>query len=247
MRLLPFFLLTFAPLCSAASNTLSASDTHTAQLIVQQVDRYRMPANSFEASVRITPVQNGKEQEPGTYLIKGANHNQVLVEATSIDQRGQKFLTTDNGLFFYAPRTKRAIRLTPLQTLRGKASIGDLARISFEQDYNAIQTEVPESYCQASSCTALLLSSKNDAATYTKIILLVTKQQGRYLPLKALMHVASGKLLKVASFEAASGGLPPTTLYSDPNDPSDITRVVFEKIKAVDFPANTFNPRTLEQ
>ena len=91
----------------------------SAQDILRQVDHYRLPLDSFEAAVRIVPVQGGKEQEPGTYVVRGANHNQALVEATSVDQRGEKFLTTDGGILFYAPLTRRAIRLTPLQTLPG--------------------------------------------------------------------------------------------------------------------------------
>jgi outer membrane lipoprotein-sorting protein len=233
--------------CCAIASCHAAAGNPSAQDILQQVDRYRLPLNSFEASVRIIPEKNGKEQESGTYLIRGANHNQVLVEATSIDQRGQKFLTTDSGLFFYAPRTKRAIRLTPLQTLRGKAAIGDLARINFEHDYSATPTELPPQSCADDNCLALELNSKNDAATYTRITLVVTKQRDQYRPVKAMLYVASGKLLKIARFDAAGAGLPPTTHYLDPQDPSEATRVVFEKINAVEFPANTFNPRSLEQ
>ncbi|MES2114790.1 MAG: outer membrane lipoprotein-sorting protein [Pseudomonadota bacterium] len=217
----------------------------SAQDILRQVDHYRLPLDSFEAAVRIVPVQGGKEQEPGTYVVRGANHNQALVEATSVDQRGEKFLTTDGGIFFYAPRTRRAIRLTPLQTLRGKASIGDLARISFANDYDATLADAPAG-C-ADGCIALDLRSKNEAATYTRITLLVGRQRGQYVPLKAMLHVASGKLLKVALFDTASGGLPPTTRYLDPQLPDDETRVVYEKIKAVEFPPSTFNPRSLEQ
>ncbi|MBA5605176.1 outer membrane lipoprotein-sorting protein [Duganella sp. FT3S] len=227
----------------AASPAFSA--TPSAQEILRQVDHYRLPLDSFEAAVRIVPVQGGKEQEPGTYVVRGANRNQALVEATSVDQRGEKFLTTDGGIFFYAPRTRRAIRLTPLQTLRGKASIGDLARISFANDYDATLAETPPG-C-AADCLALDLRSRNEAATYTRITLLVGRQHGQYVPLKAMLHVASGKLLKVAVFDAASGGLPPTTRYLDPQLPDDETRVVYEKIRSVAFPANTFNPRSLEQ
>ncbi|SFM61690.1 hypothetical protein SAMN02982985_04722 [Rugamonas rubra] len=229
-----------APFCATAA-------APSPQEILRQVDRYRLPLNSFEASVRIVPVQGGVEQEAGTYIVRGANHNQALVEATSVEQRGQKFLTTDSGIFFYAPRTRRAIRLTPLQTLRGKASIGDLARISFENDYEVALAETAQPGCPADSCVALALSSKNEAATYTRITLLVGRQRGQYVPLKAMLYVASGKLLKLAVFDAASGGLPPTTHYSDPQQTADETRVVFEKIRAVDFPASTFNPRSLEQ
>jgi outer membrane lipoprotein-sorting protein len=212
--------------------------------ILQQVDQYRMPVNSFEANVRI---EAGKGQEPGTYVIRGANYNQVLVEATSVDQRGQKFLTTDSGLFFYAPRTRRAIRLTPLQTLLGKANIGDLSRIRFSHDYDASLLEAESEGCPVKACVTLDLRSRNEAATYSRITLLAARQDGRYVPLKAMLYVASGKLLKVATFDSAQGGLPPTTRYADPQLPGEETRVVFEKVRAAEFPANMFNPRALEQ
>jgi outer membrane lipoprotein-sorting protein len=212
--------------------------------ILSQVDQYRMPLDSFEATVRIDA---GKGEEPGTYVIRGANYNQVLVEATSVDQRGQKFLTTDSGLFFYAPRTRRAIRLTPLQTLLGKASIGDLSRIRFSHDYDAAVLEEGIDDCPARHCVALALRSRSEAATYARITLLAARQDGRYVPLKAMLYVASGKLLKVATFDPAKGGLPPTTRYADPQRAGEETRVVFEKVRAAEFPANMFNPRTLEQ
>ncbi|MDK2123263.1 outer membrane lipoprotein-sorting protein [Parachitinimonas caeni] len=238
--LLPLTLLLAATPLTQAAN-LPVED------ILRQVDHYRMPVPSFEASVRITPLRDGKEQEPGTYLIKGGGPNQVLVEATSFDQRGQKFLTTDNGLFFYAPRTKRAIRLTPLQTLRGQASIGDIARISFASDYTASEMELPPQSCPDSPCLALQLTSKNREATYTRIELIVSRQKSRYVPIKAMLHVASGKLLKIAQFTPASGNLPPSTLYLDPQDASEQTRVEFEKLSAATFPPALFNPRSLEQ
>lgn len=215
--------------------------------ILRQVDRYRMPLPSFEAAIRITPFKDGQPQEPGTYLIRGAGHNQVLVEATSFDQMGQKFLTTDSGLFFYAPRTKRAIRLTPLQSLRGQASIGDIARINFDNDYIASATALPPQSCPENDCIALQLNSKNSEASYTRIVLVVRQRHGQYLPVTALLYVNSGKLLKIARFDTANGNLPPTTRYIDPSDPTTETRVVFEKLTAARFPANMFNPRTLEQ
>lgn len=245
---MPFHLCRVRWLLSVASlaATSALAAPPSAPEILRQVDRYRMPLDSFEAAVRIVPVQNGKEQEAGTYVIRGANHNQVLVEATSVDQRGQKYLTTDGGIFFYAPRTRRAIRLTPLQTLRGKASIGDLARISFENDYDAVLADARPASCTG-DCLALTLRSKNEAATYTRVTLLVNKLRGQYVPVKAMLYVASGKLLKVAEFDAATGGLPPLTRYFDPQLPEEETRVVYEKIKAMEFSASTFNPRSLEQ
>jgi hypothetical protein len=109
-----------------------------------------------------------------------------------------------------------------------------------------VLAETPPASCTG-DCIALALSSKSEAATYTRITLQVKKQRGQYVPVKAMLYVASGKLLKVAEFDAATGGLPPVTRYFDPQLPEEETHVVYEKIKAMEFSASTFNPRSLEQ
>lgn len=215
--------------------------------ILRQVDAYRMPFRSFEASIRVTPLKEGQEQPSGTYIIRGTGFAQILVEATSFDQIGQKFLTNGPDLFFYAPRTKRAIRLTPLQSLRGQASIGDIARLSFENDYSADEVPLPVSTCPNNDCVALELKSKNLGATYEKIILIVQFQKGGYRPISASLFVASGKLFKLAYFSESKNGLPPTTQYIDPQTPKDITTVEFEKISFAKFSESLFNPRGLER
>jgi hypothetical protein len=231
---------------SATSLWVAASVADPAD-IIRQVDAYRMPSQSFLADIRITPVKDGKDEAPGTYTLRGAGRNQVLVEATGFDQRGQKFLTTNAGLFFYAPHTKRAIRLTPLQTLRGQASIGDISRISFEQDYQASLLDVPVGDCPDEHCQVLELKSRDDAATYTRILLTVGQHGGQFRPLSALLYVASGKLLKKARFDKATGKLPPVTHYVDPQNPAEETRVAFDDLKPASFPASLFNPRSLEE
>jgi hypothetical protein len=242
----PSLLAGIALLCAAASGH-AAQTSPAPDAILRSIDNYRMPFRNFEAAVRITPFKEGKAREAGTYLIRSAGYDQVLVEATSFDQAGQKFLTTQGGLFFYAPRTKRAIRLTPLQSLRGQASIGDIARISFENDYTATATEPPAQACPDADCFALELLSKNAGATYSRIVLTVSGRHGQYRPLAAMLYVASGKLLKVAHFDPAAAGLPPATRYADPRNSGEETQVVFEKIAVAQFGPAMFNPRALDR
>ena len=128
-----------------------------------------------------------------------------------------------------------------------RSRMRDLSRIRFSHDYEAAVLDGGTDGCPANACIALELRSRSDAATYARITLLAARQDGHFVPLKAMLYVASGKLLKIASFDAAQGGLPPTTRYIDPLQPGEETRVVFEKLKAAEFPANMFNPRTLEQ
>lgn len=214
--------------------------------IIREIDQNRLPKESFEAFVKITPIKASVEQEPGRYSVKSNGQGQVLVEALDRAQQGDKYLTTASGLFFFSPRTKRAIRLTPLQTLIGQASVGDIARISFSVDYDAV-LGAPVTSCAQPDCLVLDLASKNESSTYNRIVLLVKRSGNRYNPVGASLYLASGKLIKSVEFGTPILGLPPPARYRDAVNGGLETMVVYESVKAAKFPPNLFNPRILEQ
>jgi hypothetical protein len=108
-----------------------------AAAIVRHVDELRWPGlQNAEEDLRLTNVRGKRQDE---YRYRGFIRLDMggLIIALDGDTRGQKYLSTKNEYWLYAPRTKRAIRLTPLQAVRGQASIGDLSRLQFGADYNA--------------------------------------------------------------------------------------------------------------
>lgn len=214
--------------------------------VLRQIDERRLPTGGFEAELVIAPFKDGEAQEPGNYVVKANGDNQVLVEARNPDQRGQKFLTTASGIFFYAPRTKRAIRMTPLQTLRGQASIGDISRLHFAEDYDASKPEALQDRCKESGCLVLELKSKSEAATYARIVLTAKRAQHGYEAVTADLFLASGKQAKIVKFEAPQNGLPPAARYIDVINTRLETAVTYKSIKPAKFPASMFNPRSLE-
>lgn len=213
--------------------------------MIEQIDKQRLPHGGFEAEIVITPRINGVEQEPGRYSVKTNGTGQVLVEAKNPDQRGQKFLTTDSGVFFFAPRTKRAIRITPLQSLRGQASIGDISRLRFAADYQAEKSSTTVESCK--ECVVFELVSKNEAATYAKIQLAARQVAKLYEPVMAKLFLASGKLTKTVEFGTPEKGLPASTRYIDAINTKLETKVAYLSIKQASFPTSMFNPRSLEQ
>jgi hypothetical protein len=234
-------------LAIAFAGSAHASESLSPDEILSNIDRMRFPKGGFEANIVITPYKDGQAQNSGNYVVRTNGSNQALVEATSTDQLGQKFLTTDNGIFFYAPRTKRAIRLTPLQTLRGQASIGDISRIHFANDYSAMIAHETLDDCKAPACIALELNSKNEASTYLRILLTVHKRDKSYEPIKALLYLASGKLIKIIEYSPSTSNLPPLARYLDTINQRLETRVEYKSIRHEKFPASMFNPRSLEQ
>lgn len=214
--------------------------------ILRQIDERRLPSGGFEAEMAIAPFKDGEAQEPGAYVVRSNGDNQVLVEARNPDQRGQKFLTTASGIFFYAPRTKRAIRMTPLQTLRGQASIGDISRIHFAEDYEVTKTEALQEQCKEKNCVVLELQSKSEAATYARIVLIARRGAHGFEAVSADMYLASGKQAKTVRFEAPQNSLPPAARYIDVINTRLETAVSYKSIKPAKFPASMFNPRSLE-
>jgi outer membrane lipoprotein-sorting protein len=230
-----------------AAVAVSAPTEPTPADILQQIDRIRLPQGRFEAEIVITPSKDGVLLEPGNYTVRTNGENQVLVEAKNPDQRGQKFLTTDSGIFFFAPRTKRAIRITPLQALRGQASIGDISRLHFSSDYSVTKPVSLQSACNDPACVVLELTSKSEAATYSRILLTAKRTHDDWQPVTASLFLASGKLTKTLEFGHVQAGLPPPTRYIDAINLRLETKVVFRSIKPAKFPPNMFNPRSLEQ
>lgn len=214
--------------------------------ILRQIDQRRLPSGGFEAELVIAPFKDGDAQEPGRYVVKSNGENQVLVEARNADQRGQKFLTTSSGIFFYAPRTKRAIRMTPLQTLRGQASIGDISRLHFADDYEASTPDQLQAGCKEEGCLVLELRSKSEFATYARILLTAKRGREGYEAVSAALFLASGKQAKLVKFEPPHNNLPPAARYIDVINTRMETAVRYESIKPAKFPSSMFNPRSLE-
>lgn len=227
---------------------VAAAAEHSLERVMRDVDRQRLPDGGFEAQLLIAVFREGRVAEEGQYLIRANGSGLALVEALSADQRGQKFLTTSSGLFFFAPRTKRAIRITPLQTLRGQASIGDIARLRLSSDYEPAFNNWQTADCgSGTSCLSLTLSSRHEAATYARIELTVRATKAGYVPDVARLHLASGRLAKTVVYTPGTPGLPLTARYTDAINPQLQTTVVYESTKPARYPDSMFNPRSLEQ
>jgi hypothetical protein len=235
-----------APVFLAAHTAAGYAADLSPHDIVRQIDQRRLPSGGFEAELVIAPFKDGDAQEPGRYVVKANGDNQVLVEARNADQRGQKFLTTSSGIFFYAPRTKRAIRMTPLQTLRGQASIGDISRLHFAEDYDASRPDTVQDKCRDENCVVLELRSKSEFATYARILLTARRGREGYEAVSAELFLASGKQAKIVRFEPPQKNLPPAARYIDVINTRLETAVTYESIKPAKFPASMFNPRSLE-
>lgn len=232
-----FFLICAAPAQSAEP---SAGE------IVGKVDAFRSP-NEPNLKIGMVLQSNGAGAGVSTYTNLIRNDVGALVQTIDGQQRGYKYLATNNGYWLYAPRTKRAIRLTPLQLLRGQASIGDVSRLSYSDDYTAVFAPTPRQTVDGKDCWTLALRAKSPQSTYASILLHVDRATGA--PVRALLNARSGRLLKTAAFgpltNVSGYRIVQSTTYFDGVDRSKSTTVRFNSIAKANTPLGLFRPQTL--
>lgn len=170
-----------------------------------------------------------------------------LVFALDGDQRGQKYLAANDNYWLYAPNTHRAIRLTPLQAIRGQASIGDISRLRFADDYSATLSDKPNRKIDGRTFIVLDLHAKSQSATYASITLYVAETSGA--PIEADMMAASGRKLKTLEFgpvaEADGRDTISQVTYIDAFDTKRKTVVQLTSVERAETPIRDFRPEAL--
>jgi hypothetical protein len=225
-----------------------ASEPLPAQ-IVADADAFRLPQLSATSGVRadlrvIDGEGAARRIDKITVLTRDTSS---LVQVIDGDQRGMKFLSSPAGYWLYAPRTRRAIRLTPLQLLRGQASIGDISRLRFAQDYEASFAAERSVIVEGRDCWVLDLRATAATATYSSIRLRIAKSNRA--PIDADMMLASGRKLKTVQFGPPSSvrGHPAivTTTYIDAINAAKRTSVELLDVQPSKVSPGMFKPEAL--
>ncbi len=171
--------------------------TLDAQAMVRAADKFRLPASASYVKTRILLYKNNtldKERIYDVYL-KSGHRSLVLFRHRS--ERGQKMLMLDDKFWLLMPKSRRPIRVTPMQKLLGEASAGDIASMTWSDDYHA--RLLRELRIDKVKAVELELTATRKGATYKRILLTVAQQDSR--PLKAVLYLNSGKIAKRVSFQ----------------------------------------------
>jgi outer membrane lipoprotein-sorting protein len=127
-----------------------------------------------------------------------ARGRRALVEMKDKKTFGQRVLMDEQSLWLYTPKSKRLIRVNPLQRLMGDASYGDIGLTRWTLDYDVFWDEEREGEWRDHKVYQLVLEAKDKRATYTKMKVKVDRETG--VPLYAEAYVRSGKKLKEIEF-----------------------------------------------
>jgi len=176
---------------------LLVTDSNQADFILKKSDSSRFATRNSKIEVLLELYADGSLVSKERLDVYNKGRNKSLVKFLDKKRNGQLVLSVGKNLWVYFPRTRKPIRITPIQRIMGQASNGDIARLSYSTDYDAVLLR--EENFMGKDCYVLKLDAKSRSSTYRKIIYWISK--GDHLPRKAEYYLISGKHFKTATFE----------------------------------------------
>jgi len=183
----------------ALAATAQAGDDVTA--LLKDADRYRTGQDDLQVETHVATFnRDGSPDKERRYTVFAQAQHKSLVLMRSPAEQGQKVLMLGDDFWLLMPGSQRPLRITPSQKLLGDASTGDIATMSWSQDYQG--TLAGEEPCGVDgappTCLHLSLVAARKGVTYQRIELWIGKV--RHEPVRADLFVQSDKLAKQALF-----------------------------------------------
>jgi hypothetical protein len=189
----------FDRILAAAAAALIALPAGAADIkaLLKDADSYRLPEESVRVDTEAKVYKSGQLDKTRLYAVYVKPGRRSLVVFRSPSERGQKLLMLGDNFWLVLPTSQRPLRITPLQKLLGDASTGDVASLTWAEDYDG-KVE-GESVVEGVACLKLDIVGQRKGVSYPRIVLYIAKS-GHY-PVLAELYVASDKLAKLAKFE----------------------------------------------
>lgn len=182
--------------------------------LLKAADRFRAEAGDLQVETQVTVMgKDGTVEKERRYTVFLQGDRRSLVLMRSPAESGQKVLMLADDFWLLMPGTQRPLRITPTQKLLGDASTGDIATLSWAEDYtgSVLGTE----QCDGKPCLHLSLQGARKGLSYQRIELWVGALKSE--PLKAELYVQSDKLAKKARF-----------VFDKPAAPTQVVEMVLE-------------------
>ena len=215
--------------------------------LLKAADKYRMSGDNMQIDTQISVFNtDGSADKERRYVVFAQAKHQSLVLMQSPAEKGQKVLMLGDDYWLLMPGSERPLRITPMQKLLGDASTGDIATLSWADDYTgSVAGEEP---CgePVQPCLHLALQANRKGVTYQRIELWIGK--ARHEPVRADLYVQSDKLAKRARFVMDKPAAPTTViemLLGDQLTNKKETRVRYLGRKEHTVPEAWLNPMFL--
>ena len=226
----------------ALSHQVSAATPDPEQLL-KDADAWRWSLEAGQVNTRVRAYKGDeldRERSYLVYLVPSQRRSLVLFQHQL--EAGQKLLQLDENFWIVLPRSKRPVRITPMQKLMGEASVGDISTMTFSGDY--LPVLMPECSFAEIACWQLDLTAQRKGTTYDRIVLQVAQSDGR--PLAADFFLVSGKKAKSATFTVDESERRITTMtLLDSIQKNKRTEVYYSSLQSGAVDERCYNPMFL--
>ncbi|MDD5249584.1 MAG: outer membrane lipoprotein-sorting protein [Rhodocyclaceae bacterium] len=226
--------------------------------LLKRADAFRLPAESVRVETHVELYRNDALDKERLYTVYVKPGRRSLVLMKSPSEIGQKVLMLADQFWLLMPESQRPLRITATQKLLGEASTGDIASMTWSEDYDGtVRDEVdcpappanlPEVGVPAKPrrCLHLDLAQARSGVTYARVELYLDKTSKQ--PIKADLYVGSGKRAKEAWYVAKPVDGQPrimAMLLLDDIQPNRRTVIRYRSIVPKEAPDEFFNPAAL--
>lgn len=227
--------------CNLAANQVDVVS------MVQRADDYRLKEPAAKVVSVVQLYHDGKLEKTNQYDVYVRENRESLVLFQSATEAGQKMLMLRDNYWLLMPKSRRPIRITPMQKLLGEASVGDISTLTWSEDYlPSLEGEEPLQREDLSSVETyrLALKAKTAGASYQAITLWINKADAS--PVKADLYLHSGKLAKVAWF-SIEGDRVAEMILLDKIQPLKRTVIEYQSVQPTRLDDKFYNPAYLIQ
>jgi len=196
-------------LCAVLALAAVGAFAQDVPALLKAADKYRMSSDNMQVDTQISVFNtDGSPDKERRYTVFAQARHQSLVLMQSPAEKGQKVLMLGDDFWLLMPGSQRPLRITPMQKLLGDASTGDIATMSWADDYTG--TVIGEERCgePEQACVHLSLAAARKGVTYQRIELWLGK--AKHEPVRADLYVQSDKLAKQARFVMDKPAAPTT-------------------------------------
>jgi len=164
--------------------------------LLKEADAFRLTAETLRVDTEVRVFKGEQPDKTRLYAVYVKPDRRSLVVFRSPSERGQKMLMLGDDFWLVLPSSQRPLRITPMQKLLGDASTGDIASLTWAEDYDG--RVVGEATVGGKPCLKLDIAGQRKGVSYPRIVLYLAKSDRR--PMAAELYVASDKLAKEAEF-----------------------------------------------
>ncbi|HEY6928283.1 MAG TPA: outer membrane lipoprotein-sorting protein, partial [Thermoanaerobaculia bacterium] len=135
--------------------------------------------NAFEEAIisaRASQVSGGNVTGSADFDIYTKGRDKGLIIFKGGKNGGRKVLTSGDRMWLLVPGATNPVPITPNQRLLGGASMADVARLRFAEDYTATVRPASETV-NGKVCKVLDLTAKSNKVAYPKVVLWMDEAQ----------------------------------------------------------------------